>query len=64
MVKELNADDGQQTDAHGQDDGQPQVGLPQSVGRRACSTPNTASVQSGRQRPVPAEGRPERQTLD
>lgn len=33
VVKELNADDGQQTDAHGQDDGQPQVGLPQSIRR-------------------------------
>lgn len=35
FVEELNADDGQQADAHSQDDGQPQVGLSQSV--RCCT---------------------------
>ena len=37
LGEELDADDGQQADAHRQDDGQPQVGLPQGVGGRACT---------------------------
>lgn len=35
FVEELDADDGQQTDGHRQDDGQPQVRLTESVGRHA-----------------------------
>lgn len=36
FVEELDADDWEQTDARGQNDGQPQVGLPQGIGSRAC----------------------------
>lgn len=36
FVEELDADDWEQTDAGGQNDGQPQVGLPQGVRGHTC----------------------------
>lgn len=53
MVEELDTDDRQQADAHGQDDGQPQVGLPQRVGRRACPPKRDGLAEGRRPSPCP-----------
>ena len=36
FVEELDADDWEQADAHGQNDGQPQVRLPEGIGGHTC----------------------------
>lgn len=46
FMEELNADDRQQADAHSQDNGQPQVGLTQSI--RCCTYTHEINVRRER----------------